>query len=445
MSSPQKQLKVQPKSTNSEGPHMKLRKNQKIAEFLTGTESRLSNLKPIVQSISPALQFRLLNQYKFARQSVLTLGHGDVDLPIFMPVGTKGTIKGLTSEEMLDINCKILLANTYHLASKPSTPFIDQNGGLHKFMNWPNNILTDSGGFQMVSLAQLCTVDENGVEFEHPNTGASMMMRPEDSMENQNEIQSDIMMALDDVVHTTQTSPERMQEANDRTIRWIDRCFEGHKKQEVQNLFPIVQGGLDKKLRKECVEALVARNAPGYAIGGLSGGEAKTKFVEVVHYTAQLLPKDKPRYLMGVGHPVDILICACLGVDMFDCVFPTRTARFGTAFSKYGDIRLKHSSFKSDLTPINEDCECETCQNYTKAFLNSIATKNEVAAHMLSKHNIHFNLNLMRGLQKAIIEENTEEYVRGFLKNWYRDDAKLPDWVELGLKLSEIDHNNIFN
>jgi queuine tRNA-ribosyltransferase len=212
----------------------------------------------------------------------------------------------------------------------------------------------------------------------------------------------------------------------------------------VQNLFPIVQGGLNKQLRKECVEALVARNAPGYAIGGLSGGEEKTQFVEIVHYTAQPLPKDKPIYLMGVGHPVDILVCACLGVDMFDCVFPTRTARFGTAFSQNGDIRLKHSKFKLDMRPIDDTCTCETCQNYIRAFLNTIVTKQEVAAHMLSKHNIHFNLNLLRGLQTAIDEENTEEYVRNFLKNWFRDDAKLPEWVELGLKLAKINHENIF-
>lgn len=250
-------------------------------------------------------------------------------------------------------------------------------------------------------------------------------------------------MALDDVVHTL-TGPERMKEANERTVRWIDRCFKGHKKPEVQNLFPIIQGGLDKDLRKQCTEELVARNAPGYAIGGLSGGEEKSKFVEVVHYTAQLMPKDKPRYLMGVGDPVDILICACLGVDMFDCVYPTRTARFGTAFTKYGSIRLRQSEFKFDLTPLDEDCQCETCQNYTKAFLNSIVTREEVAAHMLSKHNIHFNLNLMRGLQTAIDNDNVDDYVRYFLKNWYKKDAELPKWVIRGLELAKINHENIF-
>ena len=250
-------------------------------------------------------------------------------------------------------------------------------------------------------------------------------------------------MALDDVVAST-TGPERMKEANERTIRWIDRCFEGHQKPQLQNLFPIIQGGLDKDLRKECVEELVSKNAPGYAIGGLSGGEEKTLFVEIVHYTAQLMPKNKPRYLMGVGHPVDILICACLGVDMFDCVFPTRTARFGTAFSQYGDIRLRHTKFKYDLSPIQVGCECETCQNYSKSFLNSVVTREEVAAHHLSKHNIHFNLNLMRGLQKAIDEKNIEDYVRNFLRDWYRDEGKIPKWVEVGLKLAEIDQEGIF-
>lgn len=399
--------------------------------------------KALKHSDSPALQFRLLSKQKKARRSLMNLPHGEVDLPIFMPVGTKGTIKGLTTEEMHGINCKILLSNTYHLASKPGTKFIDDYGGLHKFMKWNGNILTDSGGFQMVSLSKLCKIDENGVEFEHPNTGEMLMLRPEDSMKAQNDIQSDIMMALDDVVCTTTEGP-RMAEANERTIRWIDRCFDSHKKPKIQNLFPIVQGGLDEKLRQRCAEALIEKNAPGYAIGGLSGGEEKTSFVRTVNFTANLLPENKPRYLMGVGHPPDLVICVCLGVDMFDCVYPTRTARFGTGFSKNGNLRLKHSKFKEDLRPVDEGCECETCQNYTRAFLSSIVTKEEVAAHLLSKHNIHFLLSLMRRMQNAIRDGKLDDFVKEFYRNWYEEEGKLPEFIQVGLELAGIDQEGIF-
>ena len=346
-------------------------------------------------SDSPALKFTLHKTFKKARRSTMVLPHYEVDLPIFMPVGTKGTIKGLTSEEMVSIDCKLLLGNTYHLASKPTTPYISKFGGLHKFMNWKRNILTDSGGFQMVSLSKLSSVNEKGVVFKHPETGEMMDLRPEDSIQAQNEIGSDIMMALDDVVATT-TEGDRMEEANKRTQRWIHRCFDAHNKKDVQNLFPIVQGGLDLEMRRDCAEAFVKLNAPGYAIGGLSGGEEKTKFLKVVEFTAKLLPENKPRYLMGVGFPVDLVLCVSLGVDMFDCVYPTRTARFGTAFSKYGNLRLKNSGYSTDLRPIDDDCECETCRHYTRAYISAVCGKEEVCAHMLSKHNIHFLLNLMR-------------------------------------------------
>ena len=225
-------------------------------------------------------------------------------------------------------------------------------------MNWSGNILTDSGGFQMVSLSKLCKVTEEGVEFQHPETSETMFLRPEDSIAAQNCIGSDIMMALDDVVQTTTQGP-RMQEACDRTIRWIDRNIAAHSKPQLQNLFPIVQGGLDPDLREKCLKALVERDANGYAIGGLSGGEAKEDFFKIVAFTAQRLPENKPRYLMGVGYPVDILLCACLGVDMFDCVYPTRTARFGTAFTKHGNIKLTLAKFKFDFSPVEDSCLCE--------------------------------------------------------------------------------------
>ena len=228
-------------------------------------------------------------------------------------------------------------------------------------MNWSGNILTDSGGFQMVSLSKLCKIDENGVEFQHPETNELMTLRPEDSIEAQNCIGSDIMMALDDVVQTTTVGP-RMEEACDRTVRWIDRNFSAHKNPSTQNLFPIVQGGLDLGLRQRCLDALVAKDANGYAIGGLSGGEEKDHFFSIVAFTAQRLPVNKPRYLMGVGYPIDILLCASLGVDMFDCVYPTRTARFGTAFTRNGNIKLTLAKYKFDFSPVEEGCQCEVSE-----------------------------------------------------------------------------------
>ena len=304
------------------------------------------------------LHFKLLDKFRNARRSIMTLPHGEVDLPMFMPVGTKGTIKGVTSEEMESLDCKILLANTYHLESNPTSEYLKEYGGLHKFMNWNRNILTDSGGFQMVSLSKLCEINENGVTFEHPNTKQILVLRPEDSIKAQNGIGSDIMMALDDVVPTTTQGP-RMEEGCERTIRWIDRNIAAHSRPTEQNLFPIVQGGLDKKLRIRCIEALVAKDANGYAIGGLSGGEEKKQFYEIVAFTAKRLPENKPRYLMGVGYPIDILLCASLGVDMFDCVYPTRTARFGTAFTRHGNIKLKNARYKFDFSPLEEGCTCE--------------------------------------------------------------------------------------
>lgn len=237
-------------------------------------ESTIEKLAGGVNRSKKPLQFKVLKKYGEARQSLMTLPHGEVDLPIFMPVGTKGTMKGITSEEMHSINCKLLLSNTYHLESKPGSKYLKEFGGLHKFMNWSGNILTDSGGFQMVSLSKLCEITEEGVRFEHPNTKEIMFLRPEDSIEAQNGIGSDIMMALDDVVQTTTEGP-RMEEACDRTIRWIGRNFDAHQKPDIQNLFPIIQGGLDLELRQRCLDGLIPTDANGFAIGGLSGGEAK--------------------------------------------------------------------------------------------------------------------------------------------------------------------------
>jgi queuine tRNA-ribosyltransferase len=262
-------------------------------------------LKTEAPKLVAPLMFQVLKKAKKARASILTLHHGEVNTPIYMPVGTKGTIKGLTSKQMDDLGCKILLGNTYHLNLHPTGDTLDKFGGLHKFMNWKNNILTDSGGFQMVSLSKLCEITEEGVKFSSPYDNSLMSMKPEESMRIQNQIGSDIMMALDDVVKTTTQGP-RMEEAQERTTRWLNRCMDAHKKKDVQNLFGIVQGGVDLQLRKKSLDDLIALDLPGYAIGGLAGGEDKEDFWRVVELCTTYLTENKPRYLMGVGYTQDI-------------------------------------------------------------------------------------------------------------------------------------------
>ncbi len=262
-----------------------------------------------------------------ARATTLTLGHGPLRTPVFMPVGTQGALKGLSSHtlESPALDNEIILANTYHLALRPGAELLGAVGGLHKFMGWDRNILTDSGGFQMVSLLALAKITEEGVTFQSPVDGSKMLLTPEESMRVQNEIGSDIMMALDDVVSSVTVDDARFREATHRTLRWIDRCIAAHKRPSEQCLFGIVQGGLDVSpggLRDICLDGMLLRDAhlPGYAIGGLAGGESKDAFWRVVLHACQRLPQNKPRYLMGVGYPLDLVVCSALGVDMYDCV-----------------------------------------------------------------------------------------------------------------------------
>lgn len=298
-----------------------------------------------------------MGRFNRARAAQLTLPHFTCQTPLFMPVGTQGTIKGLTTQQLEEIGCQIILGNTYHLALRPTSELIDELGGLHKFMNWPRAMLTDSGGFQMVSLLHLADITEKGVTFQSPVDGKPMLLTPEESIQIQNRIGADIIMALDDVVRTTITGP-RIEEAMYRTLRWIDRCIAAHKRPHEQNLFGIVQGGLDPVLRDICVRGLVDRNLPGYAIGGLAGGEDKDSFWRVVAQCTASLPEDKPRYVMGVGYPLDIVVCSALGADMYDCVYPTRTARFGTALIPEGVLKLKHQVMADDTRPIDPTCDC---------------------------------------------------------------------------------------
>lgn len=386
----------------------------------------------------PPLTFKLLAECSVsrARVSSMTLRHGIVDTPVFMPVGTKGTIKGVLPEQLLDLNCQILLGNTYHLGNRPGIETLKQAGGLHNFMSWPRCILTDSGGFQMVSLLDLAEIDEKGVQFQSPFDGSNCMLTPEYSIEIQNVIGADIIMQLDDVIKST-TTGERVEEAMHRTIRWLDRCLNNHDRNNDQNLFPIVQGGLNSELRQQCIQHLIERPVRGFAIGGLSGGESKENFWQIVLECTQRLPKDKPRYLMGVGYAVDLVVCVALGVDMFDCVFPTRTARFGCALVWNGQLKLKEKQYELDFTPIEEDCDCVACRRYTRSYIHHIVTKENVSSSLISIHNIAFQLRLMKKMREAILRDEFPNFVCKFIKQYYQEKT-IPIWIYNALAAVDI-------
>lgn len=381
---------------------------------------------------------------------------------MFMPVATQGSLKGLTPEQLEQTGCKLCLNNTYHLGLKPGQEVLDAVGGAHKFQGWNHNLLTDSGGyvlipatsishankafsFQMVSLLKLATITEDGVKFLSPHDGSPMLLTPEHSMSLQNSIGSDIMMQLDDVLVTTSPDKERMREAMLRSVRWLDRCIAAHKNPDRQNLFCIIQGGLDLEMRKECCREMVARDTPGIAIGGLSGGEAKDDFCRVVLTCTAELPELKPRYVMGIGYPEDLVVSVALGADMFDCVWPTRTARFGNAITKAGVLNLRNAKYASDFGPIEKGCGCICCRQsedglgITRAHINHNTSKETVAAHLLTIHNVWYQLNLMREVRESIIEDRYPAYVRGFFAGLYEDKKDYPSWAVNALNSVGVD------
>ncbi|KAM5468053.1 putative tRNA-guanosine(34) preQ1 transglycosylase [Microsporum ferrugineum] len=353
-----------------------------------------------------------------ARASTLHLPHGPVKLPIFMPVATQASLKGLTPDQLAQTGCKLCLNNTYHLGLKPGQTVLDEVGGAHKFQGWNGNILTDSGG----------------------------LLTPEHSISLQNSIGSDIIMQLDDVIATTSPDRARMQEAMERSIRWLDRCIDAHKYPERQNLFCIIQGGLDLEMRRQCCEEMVARDTPGIAIGGLSGGEAKDEFCKVVDACTDMLPTNKPRYVMGVGYQEDLVVAVALGADMFDCVFPTRTARFGNALTPYGTLGLRRANFSRDFGPIDENCKCKTCRpkeegglGITRAYLHHLAAKETVGAHFITMHNVHYLLALMDSARQAILEDRYPQFLKEFFGNLYGEKSKIPKWAVVALRGVGVD------
>ena len=353
-----------------------------------------------------------------ARLGRITTPHGSFDTPVFMAVGTQGTVKTLVKEELEAIGSNIILGNTYHLWCQPGNDIVREAGGLHKFMNWDRSILTDSGGYQVFSLAKLRDITEEGVTFKHHKSGAKLFLSPELSMKIQNDLGSDIMMCFDECPPYP-SSREYMEKSVERTIRWAHRCYEAHQNKDTQGLFGIIQGGIYPDIRKHCVEELTKIPFDGYSIGGTAVGEPKELQNEVLDYTLPLLPADKPRYLMGVGSPGAILDAIERGIDMFDCVLPTRIARHGTAMTTHGRLLLKNKEFERDFTPVDDRCDCYCCRHYTKAYIRHLLKANEILAYrLLSIHNINFLLRLTEGAREAIKEDRFLEYKEKVYKEY---------------------------
>ncbi len=337
-----------------------------------------------------------------ARLGQITTPHGTFETPVFMAVGTQATVKTLCKEELEALGSPIILGNTYHLWLQPGTEVMDEAGGLHKFMNWDHSILTDSGGFQVFSLAKLRDIKEEGVYFRHHKSGAKLFLSPEKSIEIQNSLGSDIMMCFDECPPYPCTR-EYMITSMERTLRWAKRCKDSNKNPDRQGLFGIVQGGEFLDLRQRCAKELVEMDFDGYSIGGTSVGEPKEIQNMILDATIDLLPENKPRYLMGVGSPGAILDAVERGVDMFDCVLPTRIARHGTAMTSHGRVILKNKSFEKDFSPLDDRCDCYCCKNYTKAYLHHLFKADEILGYRLvSMHNIRFLNNLVSEIREAI-------------------------------------------
>ena len=359
--------------------------------------------------MKPAVTYELLHIDKNsgARRGIVHTPHGDIQTPVFMPVGTRATVKSLTPEELVDeVKAQIILSNTYHLYLRPGHKLVEEAGGLHNFMRWNKPILTDCGGFQVFSLSDLRTISENGVEFKSHLDGSKHLFTPEKVMEIQNSLGADIIMSFDECCPYPATY-EYTKKSMERTTRWAIRCKKSHAKESVQGLFGIVQGGFYKDLREKSVKDLVKLDFPGYAIGGISVGEPKEEFLEILKYTAPLLPENKPRYLMGVGSPDYLIEAALAGIDMCDCVLPTRIARNGTAMTWQGKKVIRNATYERDFTTLDEECDCYACRNYTKAYIHHLIKNKEILGiRLLSVHNLRFLTKLMERVRIEIENDN---------------------------------------
>jgi len=362
-----------------------------------------------------------------ARATTLKMAHGDVQTPVFMPVGTQASVKALDHNDMINLGAKIILGNTYHIYLRPGTKTIKKLGGLHGFSKFPNNFLTDSGGFQAFSLKKLAgknvKPDPKGITFKSHIDGSLHYFTPKSVLDAQYDFNSDIMMILDDLVALPNTD-ERIELSINHTTKWAKEAIEYHMAQKArgigvdQNIFAIIQGGINKKFRKMSAEQLCAlSDYDGFAIGGLSVGELNNEMYDTIEWTTQFMPKEKPRYLMGVGTPEDLIEGIDRGIDMFDCVMPTRNARNGTLFTSFGRINIRNATFKEDEKPLDEECSCYTCQNYSRAYLNHLYRSTEMSYFRLaSLHNLHYYLNLMREARKSILNDNWIQFKNDFYK-----------------------------
>lgn len=355
-----------------------------------------------------------------ARYGILTTPHGRFETPIFMPVGTKATVKTLENSEIAEVSDGLILGNTYHLWLEPGEEIIQSHGGIRGFSKWNGALLTDSGGFQVFSLSDIRKIKEEGVEFRHHKSGAKLFMSPEDSIRIQNTLGADIIMSFDECP-PFDSSYDYMKQSVERTIRWAKRGKEAHKNPEQQALFGIVQGGPHIDLRQHCAEELIQIDFPGYSIGGLSVGESKQEMYKVLDELTPMLPENKPRYLMGVGTPDDIIEGVIRGIDMFDCVNPTRMARHGSAMTSIGRIPIKNKTYAEDMTPLDPNCDCKVCQTYSKSYLRHLFKSEEhLAPRLISYHNLYFLKNLMKNIRNAIKNNELLDFKQKFFSKYYK-------------------------
>lgn len=352
-----------------------------------------------------------------ARAGLLHTPHGEVKTPVFMPVGTQATVKAMTPEELKRIGAEIILANTYHLFLRPGSDLIAKAGGLHRFMHWDGPILTDSGGFQVFSLASAQDIEEEGVTFRSHFDGSKQFLSPETSLAVQTDLGSDIMMAFDECVPYP-ASYDYTARSMERTLRWLDRSMAARKRED-QALFAIVQGGFYEDLRVMSAQASVERDLDGYAIGGISVGEPREDFLRILDFTTPLLPADKPRYNMGIGTPDYLFASVQAGIDMCDCVLPTRVARHGLAMTHDGKLNVRNLRFREDFGPLDPDCDCYVCQNYSRAYIRHLNNMNEIlGARLLSYHNLYFLTQMMEGMRQAILEDRFLDFQEKFMERY---------------------------
>jgi queuine tRNA-ribosyltransferase len=369
--------------------------------------------KKMTDKVKKPMKYELLGTDGKARRGRLTFDRGTVETPAFMPVGTYGTVKGMKTEEVEDLGAEIILGNTFHLMLRPGTEIIEQHGGLHEFMNWDKPILTDSGGFQVFSLGKMRKITEEGVKFSSPVNGEKIMLTPERSMEVQRSLNSDIVMIFDECTPYP-ASHEESKVSMELSLRWAQRSKDAHAG-NTNALFGIIQGGMYEDLREVSAAGLTSIDFDGYAIGGLSVGEPKEDMIRILDHTAPLIPENKPRYLMGVGKPEDLVEGVRRGIDMFDCVMPTRNARNGHLFVTNGVIKIRNARHKVDTGPLDPECDCYTCKNYSRAYLHHLDKCNEILGSQLNTmHNLRFYQRVMKELRDAIEQGKLEEYVAHF-------------------------------